>query len=49
MQLIYKLLDLGEPVSFELLNHRDVFKIGRTSGVVNTIAGRVLDRETKER
>jgi len=43
------LAELGEPVSFELLNHRDKFVIGRTSGVITTKDGVILDRETQNR
>lgn len=49
MPILHCVTELGEPVTFELLNHRDVFMIGRTSGVIETIAGRALDREEKER
>ena len=44
-----ELAELGEPVSFELLNHREVFKIGSTSGVLETKQGAELDREQQSR
>jgi len=36
-------------VTFELLNYRDTFRIGHTSGVIETIPGAVIDRETRSR
>lgn len=45
----YPFTDLREPVSFELLNHREEFKIGMTSGVLETKQGAVLDREEQSR
>lgn len=46
---VFVVLELGQPVSFQLMNYRDKFDVGSTSGVLTTQPGSVLDREDKSR